>query len=97
MRESAWETEEAGKNRQLKQQGMIRRCNQEEFPKAAQTRKAELARVDCIELCKKVEKVVCIIIAQYPVRRTAQSAVRFLPSVADLFIPAPTRLLREAF
>ena len=36
-------------------------------------------------------------IAQYPVRRTAQSALHFLPSVADLFIPTPTRLLREAF
>ncbi len=36
-------------------------------------------------------------IAQYPVRRTAQSALRFLPPLADLFIPTPTRLLREAF
>ena len=36
-------------------------------------------------------------IAQYPVRWTAQSALHFLPSLADLFIPTPTRLLREAF
>ena len=28
-------------------------------------------------------------IAQYPVRRTAQSAIHFLPSLADLFIPTP--------
>ena len=36
-------------------------------------------------------------IAQYPVRWTAQSALHFLPSLADLLIPTPTRLLREAF
>ena len=36
-------------------------------------------------------------IAQYPVRWTAQSALHFLPSLTDLFIPTPTRLLREAF
>ena len=36
-------------------------------------------------------------IAQYPVRLTAQSALHFLPPLADLFIPTPTRLLREAF
>ena len=36
-------------------------------------------------------------IAQYPVRWTAQSALHFLPSLADLFIPTPTRLLQEAF
>ena len=36
-------------------------------------------------------------IAQYPVRWTAQSALHFLPSLADLFMPTPTRLLREAF
>ena len=36
-------------------------------------------------------------IAQYPVRWTDQSALHFLPSLADLFIPTPTRLLREAF
>ena len=28
-------------------------------------------------------------IAQYPVRRTAQSALHFLPSLTDLFIPTP--------
>ena len=36
-------------------------------------------------------------IAQDPVRWTAQSALHFLPPLADLFIPTPTRLLREAF
>ena len=36
-------------------------------------------------------------IVQYPVRWTAQSALHFLPSLADLFIPTPTLLLREAF
>ena len=36
-------------------------------------------------------------IAQYPVRRTAQSALHFLPSLTDLLIPTPTRLHREAF
>ena len=36
-------------------------------------------------------------IAQYPVRWTAQSALHFLPPLADQFIPTPTRLLREAF
>ena len=35
-------------------------------------------------------------IAQYPVRWTAQSALHFLPPLTDLFIPTPTRLLREA-
>ena len=32
--------------------------------------------------------------AQYPVRRTAQNAVHVLPSLANLFIPTPTRFLR---
>ena len=36
-------------------------------------------------------------IAQYPVRWTAQSALHFLPPLADLLIPTPTRLLRETF
>ncbi len=36
-------------------------------------------------------------LGQYPVRWTAQSALHFLPPLADLFIPTPTRLLREAF
>ena len=36
-------------------------------------------------------------IAQYPVGWTAQSALHFLPPLADLFIPTPTQLLREAF
>ena len=35
--------------------------------------------------------------AQYPVRWTAQSALHFFPPLADMFIPTPTRLLREAF
>ncbi len=38
-----------------------------------------------------------VYLAQYPVRWTAQSALHFLPPLADLFIPTPTRLLREAF
>ena len=36
-------------------------------------------------------------VVQYPVRWTAQSAIHFFPSLADLLIPTPTRLLREAF
>ena len=36
-------------------------------------------------------------IAQYPVRWNAQSALHVLPSLTDLFIPTPTRLLLEAF
>ena len=36
-------------------------------------------------------------IAQYPVYRTAQSAEQFVTPLADLFIPTPTQLLREAF
>ena len=44
-----------------------------------------------------VVKMVCFYIAQYPVRWTAQSASHLLPSLTDLFIPTPTRLLREAF
>ena len=36
-------------------------------------------------------------IAQYPICLTAQIALHFLPSLTDLFIPTPTRLLREAF
>ena len=36
-------------------------------------------------------------IAQYPVRWTGQRALPLLPPLADLFIPTPTRLLREAF
>ena len=43
------------------------------------------------------KKAVFIYIAQYPVRWTAQSALHFLPPLANLFIPTPTRLLREAF
>ena len=35
-------------------------------------------------------------IAQYPVRWTAQRALHFLPPLTDMFIPTPTRLLREA-
>ena len=44
-------------------------------------------------VCKKDS----LYIAQYPVRWTTQGASHFLHSVADLFIPTPTRLLREAF
>ena len=35
-------------------------------------------------------------IAQYPVRWSAQSALHFLPSLTDLFIPTPTRLRQAA-
>ena len=45
---------------------------------------------------KKKEGKGSFYIAQYPVRWTAQSASHFLPPLADLFIPTPTRLLREA-
>ena len=48
------------------------------------------------EKCREYKKG-SFYIAQYPVRWTAQSALHFLPSLADLFIPTPTRLLREAF
>ena len=41
-------------------------------------------------LIKKVKKVVFYI----AIRRTAQSAVHYLPSLRDLFIPTPTRLHR---
>ena len=34
---------------------------------------------------------------RYPVSWTAQTTLHFLPSLADLFIPTPTRLLWEAF
>ena len=44
---------------------------------------------------KKKVKVV-FYIAQYPVRWTAQNASHFFPSLTDLFIPTPSRLLREA-
>ena len=37
----------------------------------------------------KVKVKVCFYIAQYPVHWTAQSALHFLPSLADLFIPTP--------
>ena len=46
-------------------------------------------------ISKKVKKG-SFYIAQYP-RWTAQSALHFLPPLTDLFIPTPTRLLREAF
>ena len=41
-------------------------------------------------IISNVKKVV-FIIAQYPVRWTAQSASHFLPSLTDLFNPTPTR------
>ena len=50
-----------------------------------------------IQCCIWVKGKGSFYIAQYPVRWTAQSALHFLPSLADLFIPTPTRLLREAF
>ena len=49
-----------------------------------------------MELLKEIKKGIFYIV-QYPVRWIAQSAVHFLPSLADLFIPTPTLLLREAF
>ena len=39
------------------------------------------------EVCVKVK--VWFYIALYPVRWTAQSALHFLPSLTDLFIPTP--------
>ena len=36
-------------------------------------------------------------VAQYTVRWTAQSALHLFPSLKDLFIPTPTRLLLDAF
>ena len=41
---------------------------------------------------REMSKVrVCFYIAQYSVRWTAQSALHFFPSLADQFIPTPTR------
>ena len=39
--------------------------------------------------CKQKEGKGSFYIAQYPVRWTAQSALHFLPSLTDLFIPTP--------
>ena len=39
--------------------------------------------------CWVVKKKGSFYIAQYPVRWTAQSALHFLPSLTDLFIPTP--------
>ena len=50
--------------------------------------------VDVVHYVIHVKVNACFSIAQYPVRLTAQSTLHFL---ADLFIPTPTRLLREAF
>ena len=52
---------------------------------------------ECVFHVKKKEGKGSFYIAQYPVRWTTQSALHFLPSLTDLFIPTPTRLLREAF
>ena len=57
-------------------------------------------KMDCHVFCfvlKKKEGKGSFYIAQYPVRWTAQSALHFLPPLADLFIPTPTRLLPKAF
>ena len=57
--------------------------------------------LDCesgiLSLSYRAPQKVVFYIAQYPVRWTAQSALHFLPRLAHLFIPTPTRLLREAF
>ena len=53
-----------------------------------------LVKSENIECDYKYKKV-CSYKAQYPVNWTAQGASHFTP--ADLFIPAPTRLLWEAF
>ena len=50
-----------------------------------------------VKKTKTIGHKVFFYIAQYPVHWTAQSALHFLPSLADLFIPTPTRFLREAF
>ena len=55
------------------------------------------SRFNVIICSRYVLKKGHIYIAQYPVRWTAQSALHFLPPLADLFIPTPTPLLREAF
>ena len=39
----------------------------------------------------------CLNIVQYPVHWTAQSILHFIPWLADMFIPTPTRLLYKAF
>ena len=51
----------------------------------------------CLFRCDYKKGKCSFYIAQNPVRWTAQSALRVLPSLNDLFIPTPTRLLREAF
>ena len=43
----------------------------------------------CISGTLYVKKKGSFYIAQYPVHWTAQSALHFLPSLADLFIPTP--------
>ena len=52
---------------------------------------------NCLVFGIKRKVNVVFYIMQYPVRWTAQSALHFLPSLTDLFIPTPIRLLREAF
>ena len=59
------------------------------------TRNAKIKLGDEIEVFKKGKG--SFYIAQYPVHWTAQSALHVLPPLADLFIPTPTRLLRQAF
>ena len=55
------------------------------------------SRVVVLRTKHQFKKKISFYIAQYPVRWTAQSALHVLPPLADLFIPTPTRLLREAF
>ena len=50
-----------------------------------------------IFFCLAVRVSLVVKEGQYPVRWTAQSALHVLPSLIDLFIAIPTRLLREAF
>ena len=58
-----------------------------------------LSRLHCctslLSGCPRSSKKISFYIAQCPDRWTAQSALHCLSSLADLFIPTPTRLLRE--
>ena len=67
----------------------VRTCNLKTITSRRQT-------CAMMKTCVIKGKTVCFYIAQYPARWTAQSASHVLPSLADMFIPTPTRLLLEA-